>query len=257
MSNELAVKSDQGFWDEKQLAALKQIGLGNAPKGDLAIFLHHAQKTGLDPFARQIYMIQRGGQYTIQASIDGLRIVAQRSGKYRGQTPAYWCGIDGDWTDVWLQPTPPVAAKVGVYADGFAEPLWAVAKWDSYAQPSSPIWKKMPDLMLAKCAEALALRKAFPQDLSGVYSDEEMAQADQTRTVKAVVEVEQPQDWTIILTEIFTCDTIEKLRELHGKYKSLLKMEIPEMDGEKFGKLEDVFNSQKNLITTPKAVANG
>ena len=68
MSNELAVKSDQGFWDEKQLAALKQIGLGNAPKGDLAIFLHHAQKTGLDPFARQIYMIQRGGQYTIQAS---------------------------------------------------------------------------------------------------------------------------------------------------------------------------------------------
>lgn len=246
MSNELEVKANQSFWDEKQLAALKQIGLGNAPRGDLAIFLHHAQKTGLDPFARQIYMIARGGQYTIQASIDGLRIVAQRSGEYGGQTPAFWCGIDGEWRDIWLSKEPPVAAKIGVYRKGFSEPLWAVAKWDSYAQPSSPIWKKMPDLMLAKCAEALALRKAFPQDLSGIYSDEEMAQA--TPALAQVEEQVEEINWTSVLTEILTCNDIDQLRVLYKKHKKLIELEIPELDGEKFGTLKEVFNDQQKII---------
>ena len=97
MSNNsaLAVNGEQNFWDDQQLAALKQIGLANAPKAELAVFLHYSQRTGLDPFARQIYMIERGGRYTIQASIDGLRIVAQRSGEYAGQVGPYWCGKDG------------------------------------------------------------------------------------------------------------------------------------------------------------------
>jgi phage recombination protein Bet len=175
----LVVKEGQSEWDAKQIAALAQLGLSGAPKGDLQVFLHYAQRTGLDPFARQLYMINRGGKYTIQASIDGLRIVAQRSGKYGGQTPAFWCGADGVWKDVWLEATAPLAAKVGVFYIDNPNPTWAVAKWDSYAVLSSPIWKKMPDLMLAKCAEALALRKAFPNDLSGIYTNDEMGQADE------------------------------------------------------------------------------
>ena len=174
----LAVTSEQSFWDEKQLATLKQLGLANAPKGDLAVFLHYSQRTGLDPFARQIYMIERGGRYTIQTSIDGFRIVAQRSNEYAGQTQTEWCGQDGVWKEVWLDKANPIAARVGVYRKGFIEPLYAVAKWDSYAIPNAPMWKKMPDLMLAKCAEALALRKAFPQDLSGLYTNDEMAQTE-------------------------------------------------------------------------------
>lgn len=173
----LKVDSEQKFWSDMQLAALKQIGLADAPKAELGVFLHYAQRTGLDPFARQLYMIARGGKYTIQASIDGLRIVAQRSGEYAGQVGPYWCGLDGTWTDVWLETQPPVAAKVGVMRKGFVEPLWAVAKFESY-NANSPIWKKMPDLMIAKCAEALALRKAFPNDLSGIYTAEEMAQSE-------------------------------------------------------------------------------
>ena len=192
MSNNsaLAVNSDQNFWDEQQLAALKQIGLANAPKPELAVFLHYCQRTGLDPFARQIYMIERGGRYTIQASIDGLRIVAQRSNEYAGQAGPFWCGADGVWTDVWLQATPPTAAKVGVMRKGFTEVLWAVAKFESY-NANSPIWKKMPDLMIAKCAEALALRKAFPNDLSGIYTAEEMEQATPVSApvVQTVVEI--------------------------------------------------------------------
>jgi len=189
---QLAITSEQKYWSDAQLSALKQLGLSNAGNGDLAFFFHQAQRTGLDPFARQIYMIERGGRYGIQTSIDGLRIVAQRSGQYAGQTTPYWCGEDGVWKDVWLGKAPPLAAKIGVYRAGFSEPTWAVARLDSYCpvgRDGKPmgLWNKMPDVMLAKCAEALALRKAFPNDMSGLYTDDEMGQAD------VVVVAEQPK----------------------------------------------------------------
>jgi phage recombination protein Bet len=188
MSQALALRGDQEWWSDKQIAALRQLGIGDAPNADLAVFLHQAIKTGLDPFSRQIYLIGRGGKWGIQASIDGLRIVAQRSGEYAGQEGPMWCANDGQWTDVWLSSDNPAAAKVGVYRQGFVKPVWGVARWDSYAVPSSPTWKKMPDVMLAKCAEALALRKAFPHDLSGIYTDDEMAQAGRSSTPTAVLD---------------------------------------------------------------------
>jgi len=184
----LSVSSGQSFWSDSQLASLRQIGVEGASNGDLAVFLNFAQRTGLDPFARQIYMIGRNDRrsgttkWTIQASIDGLRIVAQRSGDYAGQVGPEWCGQDGVWTDVWLQPGAPVAARVGVLRRGFAQPLYAVALFSEYASFYSDkptgLWGTKPAVMIAKCAEALALRKAFPMDLSGIYTAEEMTQAD-------------------------------------------------------------------------------
>lgn len=179
----LAVRSDQPFWNQQQLAALAQIGVQNAPPADLAVFLNFAQRTGLDPFARQIYMIGRNSQggkkWTIQASIDGLRIVAERSGDYAGQVGPEYCGPDGQWRDTWVAAEPPVAARVGVLRNGFQAPLYAVAYFDEYVQtdrdgrPTS-MWATKPRLMIAKCAEALALRKAFPNDLAGLYTADEM-----------------------------------------------------------------------------------
>ena len=236
MSNSaLSLNSEQSFWSDQQLAALKQIGLANAPKAELAVFLHYSQRTGLDPFARQIYMIERGGRFTIQASIDGLRIVAQRSGEYAGQSGPNWCGEDGAWTDVWLEKTPPTAAKVGVWRKGWTEPAWGVAKFDSY-NAGSPIWKKMPDTMIAKCAEALALRKAFPNDLSGIYAAEEMEQADAPiSAVKTVVElkpvvqeaqIDQTPELLTVLDIITKHKTIEELRESFNAYKTVLDLEF-------------------------------
>src|SRR5690606_36600618 len=60
------------------------------PRPIAEAFLHHCSRTGLDPVARQIYLIERGGKHTIQVSIDGARLVAERSGKYAGQTPTQW-----------------------------------------------------------------------------------------------------------------------------------------------------------------------
>lgn len=177
-STAIAIRADQQYWDDKQMAALRQIGCGEAPAGDLAVFFHQAKRTGLDPFSRQMYMIGRQGRWNIQTSIDGFRVVAQRSGQYAGQAGPFWCGEDGVWKDVWLGAKAPSAAKVGVYRAGFAEPLWAVARYSEYAA-GGPMWTKMPATMIAKCAEALALRKAFPQDLSGLYTAEEMDQVDQ------------------------------------------------------------------------------
>jgi phage recombination protein Bet len=170
-------------FNDEQIALIKRQVCVGGTDDELKMFLHQAQRSGLDPLARQIYAIKRGGKMTIQVSIDGFRLIAERSGKYAGQLGPHWCGADGEWTDAWLVKEPPAAARVGVLRSDFKEPCWAVSRWSSYAQPNNSMWQKMPDLMLAKTAEALALRKAFPQDLSGLYTFDEMAQAQPAETV--------------------------------------------------------------------------
>jgi phage recombination protein Bet len=146
-------------------------------------FIQVCNRLGLDPFAKQIYLIRRWDKRqnkhiaSVQVSIDGFRVVAERSRKYRGQTMPEWCGPDGVWRDVWLSNEPPAAARVGVWREGNREPLYRVALWRSYAQQSG-LWNNMPEVMLLKCAEAAALRAAFPNDLGGIYTTDEMEQAN-------------------------------------------------------------------------------
>ena len=208
----LPTDGDSRTWSDQEKALVEAAGLVRlegreknkvlADRPTVEAFLQHCRRTQLDPIARQIYAIYRGGKWGIQISIDGARLVAERSGKYEGQTTPEFTGDGKTWTEVWLESDQPKAARVGVYKRGFREPQYAVALWDAYAvytdewennrktgkQILSAMWAKMGPLMLAKCAEMLALRKAFPQDLSGLYSTEEMDQAGAPREVVRQVE---------------------------------------------------------------------
>ena len=161
---------DQEFTRDKVDLIKRTIAVG-ASDDELELFLYTARKTGLDPLARQIYAIKRAGKMTIQTGIDGYRLIADRTGQLAGISDYVFDREDGKF---------PNRASVTVkkMIDGHIAEFTATARWTEYSQPQSPMWQKMPYLMLGKCSEALALRKAFPADLSGVYTAEEMSQAD-------------------------------------------------------------------------------
>ena len=164
-------------WTPEQTQLISSTIAPGCSGDELKLFAYACQRTGLDPFSKQIYAIKRGGKMTIQAGIDGLRAIAERTGQLDG-SETYWCGADGAWQDVWLADKPPAAAKTIIYRKGSSHAFIGVARFADY-NAGQGLWSKMPAAMIAKCSEALALRKAFPANLSGVYTTDEMEQAEE------------------------------------------------------------------------------
>jgi len=138
-------------------------------KPELDLYFYDCARRGVHPLDKLIHFTKRQGRYTPIISIDYMRIRAESSGAYAGSDDATFTG------------TKPDTATVTVWkmVGGMRCPFTATARWAEYAPGDKEgfMWKKMPHTMLAKCAEALALRKAFPGQLSGLYSNDEMSQA--------------------------------------------------------------------------------
>jgi phage recombination protein Bet len=162
--------------DQEQLDLLREnLVPPDVTEAEFRLFIRVANHSGLDPFRRQIYAVKRKGRVTFQTGIDGYRAIAQRSGVYAGSDDAVFEGKSRNKAH-------PGKATVTVWkvVAGLRCPFTASARWDEYVPPSGQdqMWAKMPHGQLAKCAEALALRKAFPEEMSGVYVEEEMARAN-------------------------------------------------------------------------------
>jgi phage recombination protein Bet len=188
----LAIRPGQEMFDSKQRAALSVLGIKDATNADLAVFMHYCQRTLLDPFSKQIYMIPRREKIndqwvtkqTIQTGIDGFRVIRDRVCARLGIEVEYedtiWYDADGREHTVWLPETPPTACRVVVLKNGKRFP--AVLRTAAYMAKDKngnalAQWRTQPDHQIEKCCEAFALRRAFPNDLGGLYVDEEMAAA--------------------------------------------------------------------------------
>ncbi len=160
-----------------ELALITNTVAKDATPDELKLFLYVAGKRGLNPLTRQIHFVKRGAQGTIQTGIDGFRLIAQRTGQYAPSGKATQFEVD--------KAGKLISATVfgNKIVNGTAFEFSATAYFSEYAPmlPNGqlfPMWQKMPRTMLEKCAEAKLLRKGFPEELSGLYADEEMHQAD-------------------------------------------------------------------------------
>lgn len=199
-SNGSSLAQESHFSPNQMSLIKKTIMDESASNDDLQLFGMICQRTGLDPFSRQIYAISRKvkneetnsweKKWSFQVSIDGFRSIADRTGLYAGSDDPIF---DGNFNRYQMSSNgrkEPVTATVTVWKmiNGQRCPFTATASWDEYVQTFKSkgsneekvggLWKKMPFLMLSKCAESLALRKAFPVQLAGLYTQDEMAQAD-------------------------------------------------------------------------------
>jgi phage recombination protein Bet len=213
--------SNLTLWTPEQTQLISTTIAPGCSNDELRLFAYACQRTGLDPFSRQIYAIKRGGKLTIQVSIDGLRSIAERTGQLDG-SQSYWCGSDGVWVDVWLDSKPPAAAKTVIHRKGCAHPFSATARFADF-NAGQGLWSKMPSVMIAKCSEAQALRRAFPADLSGVYSTDEMDQAVEPVTVTTAPALPAKGDAKIFQAgkvAIAKADSIAKLTEVTDRMET-------------------------------------
>ena len=162
-------------WDDHTKKIIQHTVAKGLSPADFAHFEHLCLSKGLDPLAREVYAITRGGKTSIQVSIDGFMAMANRTGLLDGMEVIYYDG-EGNGSEVWLSKDAPVACLVRVWRKGCTHPFSASVRMDSYRQ-NSPLWRNMAEVLLSKCGVTLARRRGFADIMSGLYSAEEMDQA--------------------------------------------------------------------------------
>ena len=235
------------LWTPEQTQLISTTIAPGCSNDELRLFAYACQRTGLDPFSRQIYAIKRGGKLTIQVSIDGLRSIAERTGQLDG-SQSYWCGSDGAWVDVWLDSKPHAAAKTIIHRKGCAHPFSATARFADF-NAGQGLWSKMPSVMIAKCSEAQALRRAFPADLSGVYSTDEMDQAVEPVTVTAAPAKGDAKIFQAGKVAIAKADSIAKLAEVTDR----METRKGDLSDEQYAELLKLACEREDALTVSEA----
>jgi phage recombination protein Bet len=236
------------LWTPEQTQLISTTIAPGCSNDELRLFAYACQRTGLDPFSKQIYAIKRGGKMTIQAGIDGLRAIAERTGQLDG-SETLWCGDDGQWTDVWLGSKPPAAAKTTIWRKGSSHPFTGVARFADY-NAGQGLWSKMGAAMIAKCSEALALRKAFPADMSGVYSTDEMHQAEVEPVTVTAAPAPAKGDAKLFQAgkaAIAKADTMAKLQEVTDR----MEVRKADLSDEQHSKLLELALAKETELAAP------
>lgn len=171
------VEIDQKLRDPRFVNMLRDVYFRGCDELEMEFCLENCRHLGLDPIAKEIWFVKiwdrelKREVVTPIIGIAGLRKAAHRTGQYGGPRDPQWCGLDGVWRDVWLEDGPPAAARVSVWREGFQEPVSGVVTYTSAVQTTKDgapraKWRTAPAEMLAKCAEALAIRRAFSLEVS-------------------------------------------------------------------------------------------
>jgi len=168
------------FTDE-QSQIIRDMCASGASESEFAFLMEIARQTGLNPLLKQIHFVKRWDKeknrfvWAAQVGIDGFRSKANKTGLYDGQDEPEFGALNDKGFPQW--------ARVRVWRKGVSRPFVGLAYWAEYVQTTKDgnptrFWREMPMNQLAKCAEALGLRKAFPDELGGLYTPDEMGQAD-------------------------------------------------------------------------------
>lgn len=223
MSSEIVLvpqSANPNMWSLEQNALMEFAGLVKtvggakqyAPVSVAQAFIQAVQRSGLDPFARQIYAAEIGGKWTILGAIDGFRAVASASKEYEGRTPIQYTADGATWTDVWLSDGNPAAARVGVKRKGYDDYAYTVVTWKEFGRTTGQ-WRTQPAHMLGIRVLSHALRDAFPQMLGGIYTPEDF---DGNAPGDAIV-IEPSENWGDLIA---SAKTKEELTEIVNRAKN-------------------------------------
>lgn len=145
----------------------------------------------LDPWVGDAYLIgydsQNGPQFSlitaVQALLKRAEISPQFDGIESGIVVQTGSGIEHRDGALALEGESIVGGWAKIYRKDRKIPYSAVVKFQTFNTGRSQ-WAKDPAGMIVKCAKAAALREAFPTQLAGLYTDDEMGEISRERSDK-------------------------------------------------------------------------
>ena len=168
------------FTQREVLNTIKATVAKDLTDAELALFIEHCKGTRLNPYKKEVWAIKAGGRLQVMTGIAGFLAIANNHPMFDGMEVE----VDND--------EKPTKATCRVWRKDRKFPAVGVALLKEYGR-ETPIWKQMPRVMLTKVAKSIAIREAFPTELNGIYTEEEMPQQFAQPTTKTIV-VEPTQE---------------------------------------------------------------